>query len=422
MKETTSILLDCLNLRDDPARAGRLGQVAAGDWAAVLAQADLQRVTPWLYARLQSLGVPLPAQIAAALQQTHRQNYRRNQVLYLEMGKVLRVLRAREIQAIAFKGLHLAGEVYHDMGARWIGDIDLLVHAADLERIETEMLGLGCQSRYHNRIAGPAIYDFTYILPKTEIPVEFHWALNEAEYAFTPDIAGIWQRSQETHLAGTALRVMAAEDLLLYLCLHTAKHWYELRLKMLCDLAAVTQRYEQQLDWPAITQRARQWGITHCVYLLLSLAGELLAAPLPAGVLERLRPADFQEQYRALALEQFLAAPDESQGNQAGQAKQNEVLASSFALVEMAGAQGAGNKLKVLWRRFFLPRQTMALFYPAPAHSWRIYPYYLVRIKDLLQRFGGDAWKMLRGSPEKRKLVERSRRARELQAWLKSVE
>lgn len=63
----------------------------------------------------------------------------------------------------------------------------------------------------------------------------------------------------------------------------------------------------------------------------------------------------------------------------------------------------------------------MALLYPAPAHSQRIYPYYLVRIKELLARFGGDARQLLRGNPKLQELVARTNRARELHEWLKSV-
>ena len=411
IEENSTILLDCLNLQAEPARSERLNRLDPAAWEAVLAQADLHRVKPWLYLRLRDLQVSLPAEIETRLKETYQKNIRRNKVLFLELGRVLALLGEQGIPALAFKGLHLAGDVYQSLGARQIMDIDLLVHREHLTAIEAAMLGHGCRPSHQNRVIGPDIYDFCYFMPQTSTPVEFHWALIYSKYLFEPDIDGIWQRAQAISLSDTRLTVMAPEDLLLYLCLHATKHWYELRLSMLCDISAVLVRYQAQLDWETIAARASEWRMTHSAYLMLRLAHELLAAPAPDEWLQRLQPAGFDEPYLQLALEQFLAKPDES----------GERFASPFAVVEIWGTQGTGKKLRILWQRLFPSRETMALLYPAKADSWRIYPYYLVRIKDLLLKFGGDAWDLARGDPEKKELVQRSNRARELQEWLKSA-
>ncbi len=407
----TAVLLTCLNPASDYTKIESLQQVTPQTWQAVIAQAKLHRLAPLLSHRLTQLDITLPSDLDAGLKQSERRTAWRNAMLYLELNKVLPTLQAQAIPAITLKGLHLAGTVYKNIGLRPILDIDLLVRKEDLDRVEKAMLGLGCEPLDGNRVVGPDTHDFPYLLPQTNIRVEMHWSFIYERYPFTIDLDGLWARAQSITAKDVPLLVLAPEDLLLHLCLHTAKHWHELRLNLLCDINEVVQHYET-MDWVAVAARARQWGITHAVYLVLRLARELLQTNVPQELLATLKPENFDERYLNLAREQFLITPRETQGEQ---------IASAHVVVQLWGEKSLRYKLSIIFQRLFPPRQTISFYYPVPVNSPRIYFYYLVRFKDLIARYGQEIWDLARADSQKQAMIARSDRARELHDWLMTL-
>ena len=62
----------------------------------------------------------------------------------------------------------------------------------------------------------------------------------------------------------------------------------------------------------------------------------------------------------------------------------------------------------------------MSLMYPSPANSWRIYPYYLVRLKDVLVRHIATVWRLMRGDRKARVDAANSYQVTTLRDWLMS--
>jgi hypothetical protein len=80
------------------------------------------------------------------------------------------------------------------------------------------------------------------------------------------------------------MRTLRAEDLLLVLCVHAAKHVW-IQLSWLCDIAQLAK--SRQFDWTAIQDEARRLGIERIVNLNLLLAHKLLGSPLPPATQKR---------------------------------------------------------------------------------------------------------------------------------------
>lgn len=405
----TSVLLTCLGSLPDSDKADHLKSVSPETWRVVAAQARRHRIGPLLYYQAQKANITLPNNLAAGLKQAYWRTVRQNMMFYQELDRVLQTLRTHAVPAITLKGLHLAGMVYTNIGLRTMSDMDLLVSQDDLGKVEPALLGLGCKPFHPNRVMGPDNYNFVYILPQTNFIVEVHWALVPARLPFRIDIAGLWARAQGGTVANLPIETLCPEDLLLHLCLHAAKDWSLLRLRMLCDINEIVRHYRKALDWAVIGARAQAWGIVKSVYLMLRLARDLLETAVPADWLAALQPEDFDERYLALAQEQFLAGPNEAEG---------DPLVSPYVVVQLWGLNGLGRKLALIRDRLLPARETMALMYPAPADSWRIWLYYPVRLKDLLMRYGLTMWQLAQGDPRKQDLVIRSSHARELHEWL----
>jgi hypothetical protein len=92
----------------------------------------------------------------------------------------------------------------------------------------------------------------------------------------------MFTRAVKVTLAGRAVRTPSAEDLLLVLSVHAAKHVWG-RLIWLCDIAQVLKR--GNLNWDLVQGRASELGIERILRITLLLANRLLAMPIP-GALE----------------------------------------------------------------------------------------------------------------------------------------
>ncbi len=77
---------------------------------------------------------------------------------------------------------------------------------------------------------------------------------------------------------GQVVKSFSTDDLLFSLCVHGSRHIWE-RLSWICDVAELIKR--QQLNWPALMDRAIKTDCERMFYLGLFLAERLLGASLP---------------------------------------------------------------------------------------------------------------------------------------------
>lgn len=404
---TPPILLTCLGYAGAAAKAERLARVPAEEWRRVVESARQHSVTLLLYHHLKPLDLALPGDMADELKQEHLKQALRNIRLYQELSRLLLLLQEKNIAVIVLKGAYLAEAVYDNIGLRSMSDVDLLVKKDDLLRVEQELLALGGVPEDCNRVIAQDKFHFGYKLLKSGLRVEIHWALNSS-YPLQIDVEGLWSRAQPVTLAQAPAWALSPEDLLLHLCLHTAIHAYDMRVRMLCDIGEVVRRNGAGLDWQGIGARARQWGILRAAYVILRLAQELLEAAVPADWLASVQPAGFDERNLALARERILAA------------RADGIMAQSAQAARLWGTKGLGGKIALIRDRLLLSRESMAIMYPAPANSCRIYLYYPVRLKDVLMRHGGMLWRLARGDSKTRAAAERTNEVTGLRDWLMS--
>ncbi|MEB0141191.1 MULTISPECIES: nucleotidyltransferase family protein [unclassified Undibacterium] len=206
------------------------------------------------------------------------------------------------------KGLDVALRAYHDLAARDVGDIDLLVEPENLRAAYQMLATHGWTSNtssfekfFTSKILRNISYDIG--LYRAGFPkLELHWRPTYNPYEFS--MAHL-NSSSISRLANTGLAGFNAEDLLIYLCVHGSKHGWG-RLKWLYDLPNVIEQIE--LDWPLIWQRADQVGASFALQQALLLAeqycGVALSAPMRAGFRYRISPKQWQ------AIRQFQSGPE----------------------------------------------------------------------------------------------------------------
>jgi ATP-binding cassette subfamily C protein len=117
--------------------------------------------------------------------------------------------------------------------------------------------------------------------------VELQWEIVPRYFSFSLNLEVLRERLQLVPLGGATVPTVSPEDLLLILCVHVSKHFWE-RLLWVCDVAEVVKAH-RGMDWGRLMERAAALGSERMLLPGLSLAHNLLEADLPKKVLGRVR-------------------------------------------------------------------------------------------------------------------------------------
>lgn len=176
----------------------------------------------------------------------------------IHLAQVVASFRAIGVEAILIKGRAIAS-VYPEPGLRPYADFDFCVRREQYEVAAKNLREL--------REAGINIdlhFSFGGVIGKTLDPK-----------TDACEIEDIFARSHIINIAGSRVRVPAAEDHLRLVCLHLLKHGCHSPL-WLCDVAALLESHSSSLNWERMlgTDRRFAWAIV-CV---IKLAQQLLGA------------------------------------------------------------------------------------------------------------------------------------------------
>jgi hypothetical protein len=256
------------------------------EWEAVLRLADRHGTSSLLYQNFLGVRDLAPAAVLAALRQSYERNVHKSLFLARELIRVLDGLDAIGIEVIPYKGIVLSEVYYGDMALRQTGDIDLFVRGHDVARIKSAVRELG----YTLRLPIPEDAEEDYIASGYECTfdsaagknlLELQWALQPRFYAVDFDMDGLFERAVNVEVAGHRVRTPSAEDLLLVLSVHAAKHVWG-RLIWLCDIVQILEL--GHLNWDLVQARAREFGIERILHVTLLLGNRLLGEPIPSPV------------------------------------------------------------------------------------------------------------------------------------------
>jgi hypothetical protein len=277
------------------AREGDLGRLRRPlekpvEWQAVLQLAENHGVSSLLYQNLLRLEtgfsglVPLPAM--AALRQRYERNVHKSLFLACELMRILDCLDGAGMAAIPYKGIVMSQAFYGDMALRQAGDLDLFVRKGDVVRVKSALGDLG----YTTRLVIPeealedyiaSGYEWTLDGPAGPNLLELQWALQPRFYAVDYDMDGLFERAVKVTVAGREVKTPSAEDLLLVLSVHAAKHVWG-RLIWLCDIVQILKL--ENLNWEWVQSRSRDLGIERILHITLLLAQRFLATAIPSPV------------------------------------------------------------------------------------------------------------------------------------------
>lgn len=256
-------------------------------WEKLLYQANIQMCTPLWYAQLKKDNfLPyLPVDLVDYLAEIYQSNRIRNQQLQSALVDLLREFNNAAIDTLLLKGAAtFCNTLFGDTGSRFMGDLDILVAADQVEPCRKILQDLGYKEIANEGMEPDGLATDVrhhqlprYFIPGTPVVVEIHFKLS---YALTgrmisPDAA--WKTCIKTRLMGQKTSVLSPDHKLLLNAAHAMIPHREyirghISLLQFTEFVLLAQRYSDQIDWQRWFNRAGQFSLASEFKNYLNLA------------------------------------------------------------------------------------------------------------------------------------------------------
>jgi hypothetical protein len=281
--EQWALLLECAKPHPDPEPWAERLRVPL-DWAALIAFAEDHGVLGLMAARLANCD----ENVISVENRDRLHAWRRAHTLFTmnltaEMFRLFDSFAAGGIEALVIKGPVLSARCYGDPGLRQYGDLDLVVRDRDILRSTELMISIG----YEPSVPVAAIKakkipgEYVFRQSSTKLLVEFHTELTFRYHPRPLPLESLFKRQVRVNIDAREIPALSAEDELILICIHGAKHFWE-KLSYIADVAALVSK--QELDWGRVKSAAEEVGGERMLYVGLQLAADVLGAPLPESV------------------------------------------------------------------------------------------------------------------------------------------
>ena len=350
------------------------------NWDYLFATAQAHGVLPLLHSHL--AGADLPSHFLSRLKRESVANSQNVLHLIAKQLRVVKLFKDNGIPVALFKGPLLAQMAYGEISLRQAGDIDVLVNRRDFDYARTLLESLGYEMSPRLTPAQLASHlshhcELQFMRDEWFTVVDLHWDFAPRSFVFNLRADEVMSRLQQVSLAGTTVETFGAEDLVLYLAMHGAKHLWR-RLEW---IASLSESMRVNLNWNVVVQRAEQAHATRMLALGLRLVEKFSSQTIPADVFANVDAnGNMQRMSEQVAAQLF---------NTFGAAESTETNLYNLRIMDRKR-----DALVSTLRAIFVPTlpDWQALALPAPLHLL----YYAFRPLRLSKVYTSSLWRRIR--------------------------
>lgn len=262
------------------------------DWDVFYYLAFSHRVIPQVYKSLTTRpSSEIPEEINNTLAAYCKKIEEHHTVHINELKKVLQLFKQKNIPVIPLKGPVLGKLYNNDFDRQW-GDLDMIVHKQDINRIEKLFTENGYSNVSLSKSQLTKLFntDHSINFYRKDGMVEFdiHWSLSNAEEAIDVDMKNIWQRCINASFLGGGSLMLCSENMILSTFIHHCARNCCTRLRFILDIALLFQSYKHA-DWNEIVLEADKLKIKRSLLVGASMAHLLFDVSLPAKIQQELQ-------------------------------------------------------------------------------------------------------------------------------------
>lgn len=267
---------------------------SADAWLAAEWVAYWQSGLPWLHKKVMQAGLSMPREAEESLAALASISRQRTTRMLNAAAELIAALRARNVDALPFKGALLAALNYPDPQLRPLADLDLLIREKDVRTARDVVEQLGY--RYYSRSAE----DFVYLRgerksnvwrPDNVHPVELHFRIREEYAGLAYDLTEmLWSSASRGVYWKEVDALLTPLPLALHhVCAHMTSDLLIQRGKLMeiGDVQLMAARM-QDADWQMFLASIAASG-TRFVYPALALTERYVRGCIPASVLDALK-------------------------------------------------------------------------------------------------------------------------------------
>ena len=277
MKPEDRLLLLCARQDFADSHCDTLLELCASEtigWENALHTARHHEVAPLVWVNLEkavAAGLSVPEDISERFQLTCYANIASKGQRKAKLAETVAFLGTHAIQVLGIKSVALDLLVYEQPWYTIAGDADLVLRPQQGSvppevMVEIEQFFAGWSIEWE-------FYDHHDVTMNGYLPVDFGM---------------IWRDARSVPFEGHDLLLMSTEDMLLSLCINSARKRF-FRLRSLVDIAETVSRCPE-LDWPTLVDKAHAYQCSHIAYTALLVTQTALECDLPEGVLDQLAP------------------------------------------------------------------------------------------------------------------------------------
>ena len=266
------------------------------EWESLLLQANIQMCTPLWYARLKQddLLQYLPQELQEYLEVIYEANEERNDALQSGLVELLSEFQKEGVKNILLKGAStFVDDLYGSSGARYMGDLDILVERDKLDSCESilekleyvEFIPEGVEPSMEN----DHHHINRYIKPGTPVAVEIHYKTGSGQIGRIVKLGGVWGNKEEVICEKQHTAIMSPTHRILLTTTHSLLQDREflygaISLRQLAEFSALAMRYRHDIDWGRWYQIALSNNLKSEFITYLTLAHDLMEVPWPEAI------------------------------------------------------------------------------------------------------------------------------------------
>jgi hypothetical protein len=261
------------------------------DWSYLLQTAEHHGLAPLLHKHLSSLPETANQSYSRAIEDDAFRNTQEALYLTGQLVRLNRRFRAEEIRVLAFKGPLLSDLLYGDVSLRRAGDLDLLIERHNYKRAKVllEQMGYRMTPELTERQEASHLAshcEIQFVKDQGFSVVDLHWELAPKSFTFRMSADDAFRNSQLIEFSGELFETFGHEDLVLYQCMHAAKHLWT-RFEWICAIAELLGK-KDFIDLDKLIAKARQVRGERMLALGLRLVDRFYEGTVPKSLFDSL--------------------------------------------------------------------------------------------------------------------------------------
>jgi len=229
---------------------------------------------------LQNFNHLLPAETQELLNEEFSRHTQKNMLLTGRLIEIAKLFNSKDIPTLPFKGPLLAIQAYGNLSLRQFGDLDVLIPIERVNAAIELLVAEGYEPINLQRLSNmEQKKDVGFVSKDKNVNLELHWKLSGGHFSLPLEMNRLWKQLETVNLAGIDVGAFPFNTLLIYLCLHGARHCWE-RFGWICDINELI-RSQDEIDWEQLAEEAKRLGCENALGLGLFLVYEFFGSATP---------------------------------------------------------------------------------------------------------------------------------------------